>query len=113
MFNISSYLESEDDAYLESEDDVKSHAKTIGISIFISCGFLFVTAVFIFIMKANRRFSACLIRHNTQDVGYMVAEHRASTFNYPHTTLNYPEIPENNIYMLASSIRYENANQEN
>ena len=111
MFNISSYLESEDDAYLESEDDVNSHTETIGIS--ITCGFLFVIAVFIFTMKANRRFSACLIRHNTQDFGSMVAENCASTLNYPHTTLNYPEIPENSIYMLASSIRYENVNQEN
>ena len=103
MCNISSYL--------ESKDDVNSHTGTIGI--FITCGFLFVIAVFIFTMKAKRKFSACLIRNNTQDVGSMVAEHCASTFNYPQKTLNYPEIPENNIYMLASSVKYENVNQEN
>ena len=111
MFNISSYPKSEDDAYLESEDGVNSHTETIGIS--ITCGFLFVIAVFIFTMKAKGRFSACLIRHNIQDVGYMVAEHRASTLNYLHTPLNYPGISKNNIYMLASSIKYENVNQEN
>ena len=80
----------------------------MAIVISLVIGFLLVIAAFILITKANRRFFSSITRGNAHYVGSTVAEHCVAMHNYSQTQLECNTMPDDNIYMLASSIKYEN-----
>ena len=63
-------------------------------------------------MKAKRRFLSSVTRGNAHYVGPLVAEHCVSMHNYEQTQLECNTISDNDIYKLASSMKYENVSDE-
>ncbi|XP_078313937.1 uncharacterized protein LOC144619539 isoform X2 [Crassostrea virginica] len=90
-----------------SKDDPRSVEQPMAISISLVIGVLLVIAAFILIMKAKKRFFASITRGNARYVGSLVAEQCVSMHNYAQTQLHVEDnaIPDNDIYMLARSIK--------
>lgn len=82
------------------------------VSFSVGFGVLVVIAAFFIITITNRRFYTRHLRENAHYIGSVVTEQTISTNNRP--TEQYTILCDNNeptdggIYMLASTIRYEN-----
>lgn len=96
----------------ESQNMVQGLTVPMVIGVFVGVSAIVVIAVLFVISFANRRFYSKQIRENAYYVGSVVSEHVTTTLcRVPEKRSDICDenIPtDNNTYMLASSLRYEN-----
>lgn len=96
----------------ESQNMVQGLTLPMVIGVFVGVSAIVVIAVLFVISFANRRFYSKQIRENAYYVGSVVSEHVTTTLcRVPEQRSDICDenIPtDNNTYMLASSLRYEN-----
>lgn len=104
--SISFFVEEKEETSPDSDLDL-----VIGFS--VGFGVVMVIAAFFIITITNRRFYMRHLRENAHYVGSVVTEHTISTNHRPpeqYTILcDNNEPTDGGIYMLASTLRYENA----
>lgn len=98
--------------YSESQNIIQGLNLPLVIGVFVGVAAVIVIAVLLVISFANRRFYSRQIRENAYYVGSVVSEHVTTTLcRVPEQRSDICDenIPtDNNTYMLASSLRYEN-----
>uniref|UniRef100_K1QZ94 Uncharacterized protein n=1 Tax=Magallana gigas TaxID=29159 RepID=K1QZ94_MAGGI len=96
----------------ESQNMIQGLNLPLVIGVFVGVAAVIVIAVLLVISFANRRFYSRQIRENAYYVGSVVSEHVTTTLcRVPEKRSDICDenIPtDNNTYMLASSLRYEN-----
>ncbi|XP_052707710.1 uncharacterized protein LOC128182969 isoform X2 [Crassostrea angulata] len=96
----------------ESQNMIQGLNLPLVIGVFVGVAAVIVIAVLLVISFANRRFYSRQIRENAYYVGSVVSEHVTTTLcRVPEQRSDICDenIPtDNNTYMLASSLRYEN-----